>query len=336
MFTGIFELLTADYRGFDFTLESLGINGITEASPYRLFVEAASYRFGKSFEVLWSTGCGVDYTKHLTACEPIQNDIVVNINGDTSGYEVYSYDVNGVSINKVICRDVKAALFPVLSMGINDDRYYLNALKYQVRLVYNPVNKCLTTTNSTDANKAMNIMRIMGYNALMTDMSTGLTYRNWASNANGHVMPQLPPNLNGVSAYVFPVDRLEKRANNWGDISCVASELTLGVSITKKGYVIYRNGKLVSVFNRRYHAITSMPKALSPVDSAVVVLKTNPDAVKYRYADFLLAATVMETPVSHLPSAPLDTGLLRPSEELQEQDGQDQMEGELLEEDNLA
>jgi len=215
-YTGLFEILTANPDGVENSLYSMGITSFETSTPYKLFCEAVSYRFGKPFDLLWDTHTGVDCFSHLLATTPLANEVIAEVvDNNIQGYEVYELLHRGERTVHLVCRELKPALFPILSMGINDDRYFNNSLEYSTSLFYDPYTHELTTVSSDDANKAMSLFRLGGINATMYDSSTGRALRNWAANSNGQVVPVLPPGRVGAATYKFPVQHLNARKNNW-------------------------------------------------------------------------------------------------------------------------
>nr|UYL95681.1 MAG: capsid protein [Dali Totiv tick virus 1] len=321
-YTGLFEILTANKHGIEDSLMTLGINSVANCTPYRMFCEATSYRFGKSFDINWDTNCGVDCYSHLLATTPIQHEILATVTDNMAdGYEVYQVKHKDTKLVSVVSKDVKPALFPVLSMGINDDRYFINKKEYEVTLYHDPINETLSTVSSDDANKAMSIFRIGGYNATLIDRLTNKAMRNWASNSNGQVIPVLPPGLVGVSTYQFPTKYLNQRKNHWMTLPNIVEKLTMNVKIEVKGYVIMLNGKIVSGFMPPYKPIKVYPKAMTASNMTVIPLKTDPSLLKYRYQGFRLAASQVEAPVVHLHSLSMDTTDLQSSDPLLGTDG---------------
>lgn len=321
-YTGLFEILTANKHGIEDSLTALGVDSVSNCTPYRMFCEAVSYRFGKSFDISWFTNCGVDCYSHLLATTPVQHEILANVTDNTADeYEVYEVKHKDTRLVSVVSKDVKPALFPVLSMGINDDRFFINKKEYEVTLYYDDLNETLSTVSSDDANKAMSIFRIGGYNATMIDRMTNKAMRNWASNSNGQVIPVLPPGLVGVSTYQFPTKYLHQRKHNFMTLPNVTERLTMSVKIDITGYVIMLNGKMKSGFMPPYRPITVYPKAMTASNMTVVPLKTDPSLLKYRYQGFRLAASHENAPVVHLHSSFTDTTGLQSTDPLQGTDG---------------
>lgn len=321
-YTGLFEILTANPAGVEDSLALLGMDSFTNARPYKMFCNAASYRFGKEFDLLWDTNAGVDCYSHLLATSPLQIDVkVTQVDNSLYGYQVYETFASGERTTHLVCRELKPALFPILSMGINDDRYFNNSLEYSTKLYYNEVTEELTTTSSDHANKAMSLFRLGGFDATLIDGTTGRAMRNWAANSNGQVVPVLPPGIVGASTYKFPTRFLNKRKNSWMDLPNVVGELTMTAKIKIKGYVILQNGKFISNFLPAYRAITVYPKALSSESMTTIPMKTDPTALKYRYKGFTLAASQQNAPVVHLQSSPMDTIDSQPVELYHETDG---------------
>jgi len=322
-YTGLFEILTSNPYGVEHSLYQLGITSFETSTPYKLFCEATSYRFGKPFELLWDTHAGVDCYSHLLATTPLSNDVIAEVVDNViDGYEVYETHHGGESTKHLVCRELKPALFPILSMGINDDRYFNNSLEYTTTLHLNTLTAELTTVSSDDANKAMSLFRLGGMNATLFDSATGRASRNWAANSNGQVVPVLPPGRVGASTYRFPIRYINARKNNWMTLPNIIDKLTMSAKINVKGYVIINNGKYVSGYMPRYRTITVYPKPLASDKMTALPMKTDPTALKYRFQGFSLAVSQPRAPVVLSQSLPMDITDLQQAEALAEEDGE--------------
>lgn len=321
-YTGFFELLTASPIGIEDTLSHVGVTSMTTATPYKMFCESVAYRFGKEFDLIWQSNSGVDCFSHLLATEPAAHSILAKvIDFNLDGYEVYTTSLDGSDVVHVVSKELKPALFPVLSMGINDDRYFVNSLEYTTTLYADHATSVLATTDSDQMNKAMSIFRIGGYDAVMIDRLTGLSFRNWAANSNGQVMPMLPPGMKGKSTYIIPFKTLNKRRKCWMDIGEITDKITLTAKIDLKGYVIMLNGKVVSTYLPAYRPINVYPKTMNKEETTLVEMKTSSTTIKYRYAGFTLAASQAEAPPARTQLLSTDTPGSQPIEMLTSEDG---------------
>nr|UHS72517.1 MAG: capsid protein [Totiviridae sp.] len=322
IYTGFFEMLTANPGGIEETLAQVGVTSFVAATPYKMLCECAAFRFGKEFDLLWQTNAGVDIYSHLLATEPAALSITATVvDKNLEGYNVYTTSAEGVDTVHVLTKEVKPALFPVLSMGINDDRYFVNSLEYETTLFTDHSEGVLATTDSDQMNKAMSILRIGGYDAVMTDRLSGLSFRNWAANSNGQVLPMLPPGLKGKSTYVVPFNTLVKRRKHWIDLGELTDKVTLTAKISLKGYVILTNGKLVSTYMPKYNPITVYPKAMDKEEMVAVEMKTSSKAIKYRHSGFLLAANQEEAPPARSQLLSTDIPGSQHTEMLVQEDG---------------
>lgn len=300
-YAGLFELLTASREGIENTLNTIGITSHTLATPYKVFCEATGFRFGKEFDLIWQTTAGIDCYSHLLTPNPESLDIIATVIDDKlEGYDVYTTKLGGETQVHVITKEVKPAIFPVLSMGVNDDRFYNNALEYTAKLYYDESTDSLGTTESDDINKAMSIFRIGGYDVTMIDLTTNLQFRNWASNANGQVMPIVLPGVKNFGGYRIPVKNINARRRNWMYMPNIIDSITMTAKIRIKGYVIMTNGELISNYMQRYKPITTPPKIIDTEAMILVDMKTSHSAVEYRYKGFQLTAAQKST--SHVRS----------------------------------
>nr|WAK77569.1 MAG: capsid protein [Totiviridae sp.] len=292
LYTGLFEVLTNRNNDLAGSLAALGLYGSGSLKPYRFMMECASYRFGKRFELKWDAKAGPDFTrKLLSTSDVVQNQIEVSVVGDASGYEMYTDTVAGMKVNKIRARAVKPVLFPVLSLGINDDRYYLNALDYNVDVTYSNMYRGLFAKTAKDANKFMSIMRIGGWDVVCHDTISGAGYRNWAANSNGQVMPMVT-DTTGMSSFIMPIAKISRREHSWMDIPRLNSDMNLRIQMRVKSYAIVINGKLVNMECDVYKPIQHVPRIYSEGAATEVTIMTRGDMSNYEYSDFILALGV--------------------------------------------
>lgn len=322
LYTGVFELITTAGSG-DITgmLEAIGINSFEAMTPIKLFTESAAFRLGKQFTMCWDSNVGPVLTRSILCDEPVQRDIVVEKVGDVSGYNLYRQTGDPESKLRLRSAVVAPALFPVLSMGINDDRYYLNKLNYSANMSYDPVTESLFTNSSSVANRMMNIMRITGNDVTVQDMITQIKHKNWAANSNGQVMPMFKPNEQ-FGAYRIKMTDIVARKKNWLKIDNVVGNLEISVAIRPKTYVIMLNGKFAEQAMSQYKPVKSIPKPLAAIEFTDVVLQTSSQNLPYNYKDFLLLAPQLVNVVATSSLEPLANEQLRRQEPLIEEDGQ--------------
>ncbi|QJW70336.1 coat protein [Erysiphe necator associated totivirus 6] len=320
-YAGLFEVITASRGNMENGWYNLGLQGVNDMQPYRTILECCSLRFGKQFDIKWDTVAGPDIMSELATSEVIkQRDIEIEVVGDHSGYETYTRVTGNRTVTKIRSRIAKPVVFPVLSMGINDDRYYMNSLQYEAKMDYDARSKSYTTNDNRVANKMLLALRVGGYDATMYDAMTGKKYKNWAANANGHVMPDIP-GTGAANLFVMPMHTLIKRAKNWIEIIQSGRQLDIKVKVNPKTYALFNNGKLTYSNVKVYNPNILMPGTIKDVPISTAVVRTSAKLSQYYYQDFLLdEVDVIEDPTSQ--SVPVGTAALLASDIVIEQDGQ--------------
>ncbi|QJW70338.1 coat protein [Erysiphe necator associated totivirus 7] len=321
-YAGLFEVITSSSGNMENGWYNLGIQGVNDMQPYRVILECCSLRFGKQFDIKWDTVAGPDIMSELATSEAIrQRDIPISVVGDASGYETYTRVTGNRTVTKIRSRLAKPVVFPVLSMGINDDRYYMNSLNYSAKMDYDVRSKSFTTNDNSVANKMLLALRVGGYDASVYDAMSGKRYKNWAANANGHVMPDIP-GAGAANLYVMPLSSLLKRSKNWIDIIPSGRSLEIGVVLKPKTYALFNNGKLTYSNVKMYHPNVLMPGTIKDTPIATAVIRTSAKLSQYFYQDFLLEEVdVQEDPTSQ--SVPVGTAALLASDTVIEQAGQE-------------
>lgn len=314
LYTGLFEVLTNRHMDTPSSFARLGMYGAGTMKPYRFIMECCSYRFGKQFELKWNSRSGPSYAHKLLSMAPAkQNDIYVDIVGNANGYNIMREEIDGQQVNRVVADSVKPVLFPVLSLGVNDDRFYMNALDYMFEARYSANMKAWYLENAKQANKAMSILRIAGWDAACVDTYTGERYKNWAANANGQVMPMIR-DTTGFSKYMIPAASLVRRDHCWLDLPLRPMDMKIRVKLDIKSYAIILNGRLVNIDCGEYSPVLEAPKVYSPGAATEVVLTTSGKMESYDYSDFtLVMGHTAEQPNSW--SEPVGTPVLQSTEE---------------------
>jgi hypothetical protein len=330
LYCGIFEIATAGGGNISDNLAMLGVTGSSVTQPYRLFIEAASYRFGNNIEVLWSTNAGYDHALHLYGDRVNQRDIIVSkADLDDNQYTFFESEVYGQRVIKMVAREVKPALFPCLSMAVNDKRFYLNELKYSATMGFNARKGCLVTTDARTVNKMLSILRVSGHDAVAFSSAEQRYYKNWAANSNGQVMPVFKPSDYEDDLYTINVGSIVARKRNWLHIPAITDKLALSVNIDIIDYVAFINGELQTRYVARYIPIRKPVGKLIDGDKTLVVVKTTPEKLAYNYTDFQLTTAADIPVVSQLVSE--DTQTSQSIDQSVETDGVDNETTEALE-----
>lgn len=330
VYTGVFELMTNKIGRFEDVLPLLGLLDAGGDCPYKFLASCASYRFGREFELRHDTLAGPDLITPILNAENAQpRQVIMTLSGDASDYLFTRTVIGGQERIRIIARNARPVLHPVLSLGINDDRYYLNAYDYSATLFGNASSKRYITASPTDANKVMSILRIGGYDAELFDMANGRRYKNWAANSNGQVMPMVAANPDGVNAYTIPWHTLGRRKHHWINLDPKHGQVTMRVRLSPITYALYTNGVSQRPDVTHYVPVTSVPDIWDQTKSAGFIFRTVPNLGRYSYKDFLISEE--QPPQQPVTSELADISKSQSREPLIDQDGEDQR---ALEEEN--
>lgn len=323
IYAGLYELVTYKSDNFEATMAQLGLENAAANSPYNFAMACAAYRFGKEFELKQTSAMGPDFAAPVLSAQYGQaREINVMAVGGTAGYTLITERVGDKPVTRVMPRYARPAMFPLLSLGINDDRYYLNALNYTTRFWYDRVNKTLDFDDATEVNKAMAILRIGGYDAVVFDPREKVYHANWAANSNGQVMPQLRPGKAVKFPYSMRVADITKRKHNWLKLPTMDGEVSINIKISPVDYAAYRNGCTVRAFCRRYEPVLTVPDRMAADTAATFVYRTKRRLGDYHYKDFIIAET--DSGKQPYPLELSDIPKSQYSEQVIDQDGQDQ------------
>jgi hypothetical protein len=86
-------------------------------------------------------------------------------------------------------------------------------------------------------------MRVAGYDVMVTEAATGVKRLNWASNANGHVMPAFFSMRGIMSTYTVDVNDIVQRDNFWVELPIFSSTTTFSIKLESAGFKIISDGK---------------------------------------------------------------------------------------------
>lgn len=322
-FTGIFEVLTSAEIGIEGTLAEIGLTPSGPSARTRAFIEFASYRFGSSFRYCWDTSTGVDLIQPiLKAMQHGESKVTIQKVGLTDGYSIISERVGEKEIDRLIARELRPVLFPVLSYGVNDDRYYLNSLHYSSELFMTPAGQGLVK-GSDQASKFMSIMRLGGFDVTLSDGFT--QHKNWAANSNGHCMAIPPTEVNINRDYQFSRSQICMRKMHWMDDAWMTrGKIKLSVDIKPYGYVLFHNGSQAIMDVKNYVPIGPDDKLVRESEVLGLTVVTNEGKMPYRYSDFLFRQTLVEPETAESLLALSDIKQSPPIEVNPEQDSSSQ------------
>lgn len=292
IYTGLFELMTYKNNAFMDTMAQLGLSGAAADTPYHFMMACAAYRFGKEFELKHDMISGPDFATPILNAEAARpRDVFVTATGDFSDYNVIKTDIQGQQVLRLVTKVALPVLHPVLSTGINDNRYYLNAYKYGMRVGYSKQRDAYVCTNANTANKFMSILRMGGYDCEAFDGIDGRIYKNWAANSNGQVMPMIKDQPDDVSLFVFPRKHMRKRKHNWIDLERDMCLTEIHVELAPITYALYVNGQSERARTIEFRPVVEVPERWDQDKSAGFVYRTRPHLGEYHFKDFVMAET---------------------------------------------
>jgi hypothetical protein len=305
LYTGFYEIMTAGAGDIFSNLAMLNVNYGDAHTPYRQLVEACSYRFGKGVEMAWHDDYGCHHFTQLLQPEPTQRQVTFDWVGGLvdNAYQYITVASDTGAFKRLVSPRAEAAVYPVLSMGINDDRFFLNKTNYTAKMHVNARAQQLATTDPREANKMMAMMRVAGYDVTARAVLYGKTVRNWAANSNGQVMPMFMPEQDIEDVYAVKLTDIQQRAQHWLSLPNFTGNVKFTCGIKPRSYVILENGKFLHNASTGFTYVRSAygDGKLPNVHTALAPVKTMPSALPYRYADF------------HLTEAPDPPGAAIPS-----------------------
>lgn len=332
IYTGAFEVLTRADGSLEGNLADLGLTLCGSLSRNQAVLEFAAYRFGSQFRFPWDTSAGIDVIQPIVrAIEAGQAKFTVEKVGLTSDYNIITERIGEKEVDRLIASDLKPVMFPVLSYGVNDDRYYLNSMHYSTTIHMSPTGRCVVK-GSNDASKLMAIMRLGGYD--VTLVGNERVYKNWAANANGHCMAIAPTEDNLEADFFTNRQSFKKRDMSWMDLHCFTrGSIKLTVDIAPYGYAIFNNGEQIYTDVKKYIPLPADMKVVNEQGMINLSIVTNDGKMPYRYSDFLFHQGLVEPETAESILASSDIKHSQYIEVSPEQDSSAAVEARLREEE---
>nr|UVG55940.1 putative capsid protein [Poaceae Liege totivirus 11] len=239
------------------------LGGMVGAAPVKTCglikeLTLAGLRFNKSFNAPWACQNGlVRYNwmeKQTIDLEPM--DLTLLDPASIAAYGLVAHeqlDAAGNVINTTYTMPMKTippCCYPVFSMEINKNNYYMNDLELETTLKWDRDLNRYTTKETVIAHKFMSAMRVAGYNVTAERHSDRALYTNWSANADGHYMPTFSKNYRQEELYMFSPRNIVPRANNWVDMTLLGHMLKTKLKFTYKTFQIYNDDvAYVAVFD---------------------------------------------------------------------------------------
>jgi hypothetical protein len=159
-------------------------------------------------------------------------------------YNIKEFQIDNEQMHEyLILREIVPYCYPVLTMGVNVSKYYLNDLKSTAVLERD--DNIYTSNNTQNINKAMGILRIAGYDTGVTLYKRNQVikrYRNWAANTNGHYMPSVVKDCAKREWYELDPADISKRLHHWCELPNFGDTLKLTMTCTIKNFKINIDG----------------------------------------------------------------------------------------------
>lgn len=241
---GTFDYNTRDVNQHDRVLTGvIGSTRIKHTGAARES-ELAAMRFGYSSYVSWPTNTGL---MRYNWMDSFDGNKIIKINiSDPEARNTYKIimrnDIEYLKLDTIV-----PMCYPVLSMGIEKSKFYMNELQMDVSLKYSVLLNGWVTDDIYTAHRSMAILRTMGWNITVKRMSDGARFTNWAPNSNGHYLPT----FNGVNGegerYILLKETLSKRSHCWIEMPMIRGELKLSLELEYITMQIKINGIDVNV-----------------------------------------------------------------------------------------
>jgi hypothetical protein len=264
----------------------------------------------------YALSCGLDRADGLETYSEIRVPVTIT---DVQAPNFYKLEVEVATLGMqthLVVTQLTAAMFPVMSYGINEDNYYANGLKDSITAeAQDDLDDGFAFTNVTDFSKFMNIMRMMGYDVTAHDTYGNKNISNWADNASGRFLYTDINTKSNVHHYYIKHENILQRPNNWIEIGQKRGSITLTYEMTELRMKLFSGDSDMQVTGKPIFQAVS--PSLSP--STAMQLKSG-EGIKLiplkrvKQQDFRVAQYEMSRPLPSqpgLPSVPntLDTGV---------------------------
>jgi hypothetical protein len=225
--------------------------------------------------------------------------------------------------NVLVVTQITAAMYPVMTYGINEDAYYANGLADQVDThAMESKNGNIMFDNILDFSKFMNITRMMGYDVTAQEALSGRHISNWADNASGRFLYTDTNIEETVQVFIVNKDNIVERPNSWikigqkhGNIQLKYSMSNLRMKIFSSNTELQLSGQIIMSLrdtSSKAHMITS---AVSNTEGIKFIPLVKAKETDFRLVRYSIAPTVRSQPVLPYETVLMESGDNVPDEE---------------------
>jgi hypothetical protein len=197
-------------------------------------------RYGREFDLPYATCCGLDRARGIVGLTQI--DVPVTIT-DAEAHNYYNLAVEPAVIattNVLTVNQLTSPLYPVMTYGIGNERYYSAALHDSITTHgIESRRDGIIFTDVTDFTRFMNIHRMMGYDITATNVLNGKRISNWADNASGRFLYTDINHLDLAQVYKINRDDIVRRPNCWVGVEDLEGSITVEYTMSQLQMVMF-------------------------------------------------------------------------------------------------
>nr|UXL82824.1 coat protein [Conidiobolus lamprauges totivirus 2] len=149
----------------------------------------------------------------------------------------------GETVSLLQLLEIVPACYPILSMGVNVSKYYMNETYMEVEAKVCQETGNMRVYTAHDAHKLMAMLRVMGFNATVRRSEDNKTFSNWAPNANGHYVPAFAATEKQDEYFEFESENLVARQHNWLMLPYAEDKFKLKVKMNFITFSIFVDGQ---------------------------------------------------------------------------------------------
>jgi hypothetical protein len=192
-----------------------------------------STRYGCSVDIPYALSCGLSRANGINVFTQIKVPVTIS---DAEAHNFYNLEVTPAVVemeNVLVVTQITAAMYPVMTYGINEDAYYANGLSDEITATARETTKGnIVFDNILDFSKFMNIFRMMGYDVTAQEALSRRNITNWADNASGRFLYTDTNIDEHVQIYCIDKDSITERPNSWIKIGQKHGSMTLKYSMS--------------------------------------------------------------------------------------------------------
>jgi len=190
----------------------------------------ACMRYGREYTFRYTTSCGVDRLATIPSLLAQPQQVTIVDARATSSYDLGPVTAGTAPLNISAFAPVT---FPSLSYGVNEDKYYMNADRLELKTQHRTRDGLLTFSDPEEFSQYMTMMRLFGYDVVATSSFENRRIHNWSDNASGRFI-YVHDTRDVAPRFVIAAADIRKRPNHWIELPTLYGEVTYGYELGKK------------------------------------------------------------------------------------------------------